>query len=45
MSENEKKSRLEIVAIGTSAAALLGWTIFWIIQVMDVIELLEMAYG
>ena len=42
---SEKKSRLEIVAIGTSAAALLGWTAFWILQVVDVIEMLEMAYG
>ena len=40
-----QKSPLEIVAIGTSVAVLVGWTAFWILQVMDVIETLEMAYG
>ena len=40
-----KKSRLEIVAIGASVAILAGWTAFWILQVLDVIEMLEIAYG
>ena len=41
----EEKSRLEIIAIGTSVAALFGWTAFWILQVRAVVEMLEMAYG
>ena len=40
-----EKSPLEIVAAGASVAILAGWTIFWILQVLDVIEILEMAYG
>ena len=39
------KSPLEIVAIGASVAILAGWAVFWVVQVLDVIEMLEMAYG
>ena len=39
------KSLLEILAISVSIALLAGWTVFWIVQVIDVIEFLEMAYG
>ena len=39
------RSALEIVAMGSSVVALVGWTAFWLIQVKDVIEILEMAYG
>ena len=40
-----KKSPLEIVAIGASLAIIAGWVAFWILQVLDVVEMLELAYG
>ena len=36
---------LEKVAVAVSVAVLGGWTVFWILQVVGVIEFLEMAYG
>lgn len=36
---------LERIAIGLSLVILGGWTIFWIVQIQDVLELLELAYG
>ena len=38
-------STLEKLAIGASIASIVGWGIFWIVQVISVIEFLEMAYG
>ena len=40
-----KKSLLEILAIFFSIALLAGWTVFWVVQVIDVMEFLEMAHG
>lgn len=40
-----KRPSLEILAIIFSVALLAGWTVFWIAQVMDVMEFLEMANG
>ena len=40
-----KRPWLEILAILFSIALLGGWTSFWIVQVIDVMEFLEMAYG
>lgn len=40
-----KKSFLEILAIFSSVALLAGWAVFWIVQVIDVMEFLELAYG
>lgn len=40
-----KKSFLEILAIFYSVALLAGWAIFWAVQVIDVVEFLELAYG
>ena len=40
-----EKSLLEILAIFFSIALLAGWASFWIVQVIDVMEFLEMAYG
>lgn len=39
------KVLLERAAIGVSVVILAGWVTFWIIQVIGVIELLELAYG
>lgn len=36
---------LERTAIGVSAVIIAGWLVFWVIQVMGVIELLRIAYG
>ena len=36
---------MERLAIGINAAVIAGWLVFWIIQVIDVIELLQLAYG
>ena len=33
------------IAAGFSALVLAGWGVFWVLQVVDVIELLRMAYG
>ena len=38
-------TRLEQLAIAACGTVLGGWLIFWIVQVIDVIELLQMAYG
>ena len=38
-------STLEKLAIGVSIVSIVGWGIFWIVQVISVIEFLEMAYG
>ena len=38
-------STLEKLAIGASIVSIVGWGIFWIVQVISVIEFLEMAYG
>ena len=40
-----KKNFREIVAVVVSVVVLVGWAFYWGIQVGDVIELLEMAYG
>jgi len=40
-----KKSFLEILAIFSSVALLAGWTAFWVVQVIDVMEFLELANG
>ncbi|MGI9627326.1 MAG: hypothetical protein ACR2QM_10860 [Longimicrobiales bacterium] len=40
-----KKSFLEILAICCSVALLTGWTVFWVVQVIDVMEFLELANG
>ena len=40
-----KQTTLETAAVGTGALVLAGWLVYWSIQVMDVIELLKLAYG
>ena len=39
------KSFLEILAIFSSVALIVGWTVFWVVQVIAVIEFLELANG
>ncbi|MEM7364434.1 MAG: hypothetical protein AAF525_10455 [Pseudomonadota bacterium] len=39
------KSLLEKIAIGVSCVVLAGWAVFWVLQVLGVLEFLEMAYG
>jgi hypothetical protein len=39
------KSFLEILAILSSVALLAGWTVFWVVQVIGVMEFLELANG
>ena len=34
----------EHLALAVSAAVLVGWGIWWVLQVIDVIELLRLAY-
>lgn len=36
--------RLENIALVLSAAVLAGWGAWWVLQVIDVIELLRLAY-
>ena len=38
-------SRLEQVAVGVSAATIVAFVVFWIVQIRSVLELLELAYG
>lgn len=37
--------KLQIIGATTSLALLAGWGIFWLLQLIDVLEFLEMAYG
>ena len=37
--------RIEKVALVVSIAVILGWSAFWIVQLIEVLEILEMAYG
>lgn len=39
------RSLIEKLAIGLSATIIGGWLAFWIIQIIGVIELLQLAYG
>ncbi|MEO2176490.1 MAG: hypothetical protein ABGY96_20615 [bacterium] len=39
------KKKLEKIAIGLSCAIVVGWGIFWVLQIIDVREMLELAYG
>ena len=34
---------LETVAAAFSIAILLGWGVYWVVQIQDVLELLELA--
>ena len=36
---------MERLALGINAAVIASWLVFWAIQVIDVIELLRLAYG
>jgi len=36
---------LEKFAAVVSVLVIGGWTVFWVVQVIDVLEFLEMAYG
>lgn len=38
-------STIEMVAAGTSAVIVVSGAIFWTIQIIGVLEMLEMAYG
>lgn len=40
-----KRTWLERTALCVSAVIVAGWLVFWVIQVMGVIELLRLAYG
>ncbi|XOV89891.1 MAG: hypothetical protein ACFHX7_08380 [Pseudomonadota bacterium] len=39
------KGILEKTAMVLSVAIIAGWSVFWVMQVMDVIETLRLAYG
>lgn len=39
------KGLLEKVAVALSVLIVGGWSVFWIVQVIGVLEILEMAYG
>ena len=36
---------LEKTAVGLSCAIIVGWSIFWILQIVAVREMLKLAYG
>jgi hypothetical protein len=42
---NVKISTREKIAAVVSGAIILGAVIYWIVQIIDVVKLLEMAYG
>lgn len=35
----------QILAGSISVAVLVGWSIYWVLQIQSVLDLLEMAYG
>ena len=39
------KKVLEKIAIGLSCVIVAGWSVFWILQIIDVREMLALAYG
>lgn len=45
MSDSKPLSKIEKIAIASSALIIGVGIIYWFSQVMNVIELLEMAYG
>ena len=45
MSESRELSKREKIAVASSAIIIGAGIIYWSFQVMNVIELLEMAYG
>ena len=45
MSANHKFSTQEKIAIAVSSAIVLAAIVYWIVQIIGVIELLELAYG
>lgn len=38
-------STREKIAIGASAAIVLGAVVYWVVQIAGVLEILELAYG
>jgi hypothetical protein len=43
--ERMKNKKIQIIAAASSVTLLAGWGVYWIVQVIDVLALLEMAYG
>jgi hypothetical protein len=43
--EKMKNKKFQIIAAASSVALLAGCGIYWVVQVIDVLELLEIAYG
>lgn len=39
------KNIYEKLAVTVSVSIIVGWAIFWIVQVIGVIEMLELAYS
>jgi hypothetical protein len=45
MNEARKLSTQEKVAVATAAGILVATVIYWIVQIVGVIEMLKLAYG
>ena len=45
MSNEKSFSTREKIAVAVSGAIILGAIIYWIVQIIGVMEILEMAYG
>jgi len=39
------KKVLEKAAVGLSCVIIFGWSIFWVLQIVSVREMLKLAYG
>lgn len=37
--------KLEKAALVVSIGVIGGWSVFWVVQLIEVLEILEMAYG
>ena len=45
MNSEKSFSTREKIAVGVSGAIILGAIIYWIVQIIGVMEILKMAYG
>lgn len=45
MNEKHTMSTREKIALGISGAIVLGAIAYWIVQIVGVLEILELAYG